>query len=426
MEFTFDEAGMRELEPTCASRGSADSRRLVALFSSVPLSDRQALLHNAVVLNLPHLTRCLLDAKTPADTLSQERATPLLIMAAQHGYQRVIQALLDGGADACAVEKGSGYTALSLAAKENHPDCIPPLLAAGADANRADFLGNSPLMRAVINKHNDCARALLAATDTALVNHIGRTAFHIAVDVLNVEMVDLLLPLVADIDQRVLPGSLPGGEPTTSFGQTALHFVCLRGDQHLAKALLRHGASRTAQDSALVSPLHCAAQQGHVSVLIVLVGRPGSEKMTPAEVDLVDNDGLTALHYAALYGNEKVCGVLIQAGARLDARSRRGHPPLFYALAQHPHNAALLALLSGNGPSQLPGTVCDRCGKTAEQAGVEFLRTCGACFGMRYCGAACSAAAWPGHKAACREKSARREKATVPTFIQPPAAGGSQ
>ena len=57
-----------------------------------------------------------------------------------------------------------------------------------------------------------------------------------------------------------------------------------------------------------------------------------------------------------------------------------------------------------------PGTVCDHCGRTAEQASISAFKACGDCHGTRFCNAACSAAAWPAHKAACRAKKAEREK----------------
>ena len=78
-----------------------------------------------------------------------------------------------------------------------------------------------------------------------------------------------------------------------------------------------------------------------------------------------------------------------------------------------PGNAALLALLSGRGSAQPPGTACDHCGKTAAQASVRLLRGCDGCHDARYCGAACQAAAWPGHKAACRMAAAAREALTL-------------
>ena len=62
-------------------------------------------------------------------------------------------------------------------------------------------------------------------------------------------------------------------------------------------------------------------------------------------------------------------------------------------------------------------TVCDHCGKTAEQASVPCLKTCGACHGMRYCSAACSAAAWPGHESACKARVAERKEMTKVTEL---------
>ena len=87
------------------------------------------------------------------------------------------------------------------------------------------------------------------------------------------------------------------------------------------------------------------------------------------------------------------------------------------AQEQHPANAALHALLSGAGPAQLPGTVCDRCLKTPAQAKVSILKACGNCHAARYCGADCAAAAWPAHKKACRARLAELEEAAKPLLV---------
>ena len=130
--------------------------------------------------------------------------------------------------------------------------------------------------------------------------------------------------------------------------------------------------------------------------------------------------GVTALHHAAQNGHNKICGVLIEAGARLDAKTSEGFTPLMIALQEQPANAALLALLSGAGPAQPPGTVCDHCGKTAAQASVISLKACSQCHAVRYCGVECSVAAWPGHKAACKARAAERKAAAEPKFISFP------
>ena len=112
--------------------------------------------------------------------------------------------------------------------------------------------------------------------------------------------------------------------------------------------------------------------------------------------------------------------MLLEAGARLDAKTTAGNTPLEHAQHWHPTNAALLALLSGAGPANPPSTVCDHCGKTAAQASVNSLKGCSECHAVRYCGAACGAAAWKGHKKACRARAREREEKAKPIIIKPP------
>jgi hypothetical protein len=85
---------------------------------------------------------------------------------------------------------------------------------------------------------------------------------------------------------------------------------------------------------------------------------------------------------------------------------------------KHPTKASLHALLSGAGPEHPPGTVCDHCGKTAEQAGIRCLKVCGLCQNARYCCEACAKADWRRHKRACREHVAAREQRTRPTGVE--------
>ena len=139
--------------------------------------------------------------------------------------------------------------------------------------------------------------------------------------------------------------------------------------------------------------------------------------MMPAEVDAVDEKGWTALHLSTSEGHVKSVGVLLEGGARLDAKTSLGFTPLMIAQHYHPTNMELLALLSGAGPAQPPGTVCDHCGKTAAQASVNSLKACSECHAVRYCGAACGAAAWKGHKKACRARVKEREEAVKPHII---------
>jgi ankyrin repeat protein len=418
---TDDEAGFRALEPRCASPHSADSKRSVAQLSGLSQASVEVFLMKAVMWGLPNLVRCALEAGVSANYRSDCKVDrPVLVEAALRGHVFVLKELLEAGADVSLTDS-QGFFALIFAAQRGHMDCIKLLLAAGADANIANAAGDTPLILSVLLKRRDCAEALLPTSDLSITNHEGFNAFHSCILSANEECFELLLPHVTDPDQRTAHGVHPSGEPLEIFNQTPLHIACQQGQHRMAKALLKRGADRNARDSMQRTPLHLAAQQGQLACVVLLLGQPRKFKMTSAEVNAVDEKGITALHVAAFHGFEKICGVLLEAGARLDLKSSEGGSPLMYARQFHPFNAPLLALLSGAGPAQPPGTVCDHCGKTAAQASVNNLKACSQCQAVRYCGAECSVAAWAGHKAACKARAAEREAATTPTVIFPPS-----
>jgi ankyrin repeat protein len=357
---------------------------------------------------------------SPDTTTDEETGSkPALVLAARRGAVPALKALLAGGANIELTDR-NGNTALARAAREGQLSCLQLLLDAGANANVQEVLGNTPLMTAVMYKHVECARALLPASDLAVTDKLGYTAFHAAVQTASEACFELLLPLY-DVDVRTVPGvNSISGEALPAFNMTALHFACQDGQLAMCKALLSRGANRMARNSVQMTPLHYAVHGGHLSCIVMLVGRPGKVRMTSAEVDTANEEGWTALHVAALKGFDQICGVLIGAGGRLDAQlcSPTGViTPIMIAQLYHPNNAALHALLSGDGPAQPLGLVCHHCGKTAEQASVECLKTCRDCNTARYCCKKCQRAAWPGHREACKARVKELEETTRVTLI---------
>ena len=421
---TSDKAAFLALDPKCASPTSSDSKRTVAQLAEQTAAYKDQFIYAATFWDLGNLVRCALEAKISPDTKTDYEGTPMLVAAAQHDSIHALKALLRGGANIELPDK-AGSSALICASREGHLACLQILIEAGANSNVQDWLGSTPLMDAVRGKHVECARALLPLSYLYRTNGMGRMALHCAIFCASEECFKLLLERVSDVDSlRTVPGKSPQGQVEPCHNETALNIACAMGQQPMCKALLTRGASRMSRDNLQRIPLHWAAREGNLSCVLVLIGRPGKALMTPAEVDAVDEHGHTALHLAACGGFEKACGVLLQAGARLDAKTEDGFTPLMCAQQEHPTHAALLALLSGQGPSSqpLPGTVCDHCGKTAEQASVKLLKVCGNCHGVRFCNAACQTAAWPGHKKACRARVAEREERTRVTMVPPPAS----
>jgi hypothetical protein len=258
----------------------------------------------------------------------------------------------------------------------------------------------------------------------SITNAQGRTAVHECAAAGDIECFELLLPLMSDVDVRTVPGIQPNGQPVPVFNVTPLLLACSFGHQAIAKALLRRGASRTARDSDLCTPLHEACREGHLFLAALLVGRPGRYKLTPDEMNATDVNGGTPLHYAAEFGQIQCCGMLIAAGARLDVRSAGGSTPLMRAQHFHPANAELHALLAGGGPAQAPGTLCDHCGEPEAET---KLKSCIDCLVARYCGTACANAAWRSHKSECRRITAARvERATPKPAVPAPPASESR
>ena len=299
---------------------------------------------------------------------------------------------------------------MCLAARFGNARSLKALLDGGADANAADSLGDTALMEAVMHKQKTCARMLLPHSNLSATNKKGQSALHMSVGTGDWDCFSMLVKRVGDLDVRTVQGINPEtGEQLRDFGRTALHVACLHGQHDMAAVLLHRGASRTARDSLGCSPAYRAAQEGHLSCLVLLLGLPGDYRMTPAEVNAAAEDGWTALHAAAYFGHIKCCGALIAAGASLDAKTNAGHTSRMLAQQEHPANAALLELLSGRGSEHPPGVGCDQCGGVSADG---MMITCIGCNAARYCSAACAALHWRGHEAECERLVAEREEQT--------------
>ena len=172
----------------------------------------------------------------------------------------------------------------------------------------------------------------------------------------------------------------------------------------MVKALLRRGASRLAVDSDGAAPLFSASNCGFLSCAVQLLGGLSDDSRPELELAAVGGEmgGYTPLLAAAARGNLRVCGVLVQAGARLDATTNSGLTPLRIVQIQFPGNAPLHALLSGNWAGPLPGTTCEHCDTVPDSA----LLHCSGCQAVRYCCPRCAKADWPRHAAYCKVRRA--------------------
>ena len=100
----------------------------------------------------------------------------------------------------------------------------------------------------------------------------------------------------------------PGFDLQSSKGGNALFAAAQEGQFHVIPTLVKLGCKvDSSLDSSLVTPLHAAVMGNHVTTLETVI-KFGANPLC------VSSRGLTALHFAAMFGSPDVVPTLIQAG----------------------------------------------------------------------------------------------------------------
>ena len=144
-------------------------------------------------------------------------------------------------------------------------------------------------------------------------------------------------------------------------GYTPLHVAAYLGNREQIVSLLTDGACVDARSVSGHTPLHIAAQQGHVSVVEALITELEKIKSfacplanqalaTPSLVDIRDNSDVTPLACAASNGHIDVIRCLIAHGANISLADKRGKLP-FHRATQIGHLEAMEILQPKDEPS---------------------------------------------------------------------------
>jgi ankyrin repeat protein len=124
------------------------------------------------------------------------------------------------------------------------------------------------------------------------------------------------------------------------YGQTALHFAAVKGNNMIAELLLHRKCDPARRDFAGWTPLHAAARAGSLDVATVLLG-----VLTKDQVNATAAGGQTPLHRAAFWGHAELAQLLLQHGADPDLVDSKGRRACDLACDGGERRAELPALL---------------------------------------------------------------------------------
>lgn len=134
-------------------------------------------LHNAIYQNDMRGTQELIKRGTPINTADNYGMLPIHV-AASNNSTELVKLLLSNGADANSLD-AYGNTAISYAASNNSAELVKLLLSSGADVNARDGYGNTPILSAAEYCSSELMRYLIENdAQTNVRNCEGNTILH--------------------------------------------------------------------------------------------------------------------------------------------------------------------------------------------------------------------------------------------------------
>lgn len=269
-----------------------------------------------------------------------------LILAARQGARESGEVLLAGGADINAVEPQYQFSALQTAIFNGQYTFAKLLIDRGANLNDGSLYVTMEMrnLAAYSNRPNP-------AESDAGVSHLD-----IATLLLD-KGADPNAPYVKTIPPRQAQGNInvpPGGTPlyraVRAVDLAAVKLLVDRGAK--AGQAIKDGSTPVMAAAGLGAPrggdeevTEAGDRNDPVDVLKVLVGKG-------ADVNAVNDAGMTALHYAAQRGSDRIIQYLAEQGAKFDVKNKQGRTPADFARGR---TAALVAQLSGAPAPAAPG-----------------------------------------------------------------------
>lgn len=270
----------------------------------------------------PTLYWLLLEHRADPNACNSEGRTPLHA-AADEGDSSVLSVLLDRGAYVDKQDK-TGKTALHLAALRGESSVARSLIDRNANINQANKGGKTALHLSSYEGNAPFVRLLLKhGADPNIRDASGKTALHWAMTEFSSGSTSHREVIRSIIDDDTMNINIQDDD-----GISVLHIIASQGSCSAIDRLpcvldlLDRGACSDLGDCMRNTPLHGAICESHAEVVHAMV-RNG------AVVDVQDEKGWSAVHFAARVGNQDILNsLLIHGGGNQYLLNVEGLTPL--------------------------------------------------------------------------------------------------
>ncbi|XP_033101464.1 ankyrin repeat domain-containing protein 17-like [Anneissia japonica] len=259
--------------------------------------------------------KLLLEKGSNLEHRDKKGFTPL-ILGATAGHTRSVELLLDHGAEIEAQSERTKDTPLSLACSGGRYDVVDLLLSRGANKEHRNVSDYTPLSLAASGGYVKIIKLLLrhgAEINSRTGSKLGISPLMLAAMNGHTAAVELLLDMGSDINAQIETNR-----------NTALTLACFQGRTEVVSLLVDRKANVEHRAKTGLTPLMEAASGGYADVGRVLIEKGADVNAAP-----VPSSRDTALTIAADKGHYRFVELLLQYGALVDAKNKKGNSPLW-------------------------------------------------------------------------------------------------
>ncbi|XP_049762865.1 ankyrin-1-like [Schistocerca cancellata] len=303
--------------------------------------------------DMPHVIKLLVQGGADVNLCDRDGKTALCLAIEKDAFW-ALRELIEGGVTLSSCRKDELTDILHMAVWRHQDELVTRLIAAGADVNSKE---TGEAEKSTLHGH------------TARCLEINELSYR------GEGWIDAEFsgnsPLFKSLESEKIVTNLiaAGGDVNFKDDNGCTPLLAAIHKEHLKALdlLLKAGADRNAVDNCDVTALHLAANCRKVPPQIIAFAKEQIEQ--GMRLDIMDHQGRTPLHYAALTGNHRVMKLLISLGANVNALDVYGKTPIVMPAIHSLKDCRLVKQLLINAGADL--TVRDKHGKTALHTSFE-------------------------------------------------------